>query len=111
LTVSWFNSIIGDGSTTLHFANPSTWISSCANQLLYQLICNAGQIEFSTIYFITGSCPTGQQNFCSTRGANPLKLAQTGLTCGDAFMLTCDVTGAGCPVLFGNGYSGFAVNV
>ncbi len=111
LTVSWFNGVSGDGSTTLHFNNPNTWISSCTNQLLYQILCNAGQVEFRVIYFISGACPNGQSNYCSTLGGNPLRLVQTALTCGDTFLLTCNVTDASCPNLFENGYTGFSVSV
>ena len=110
LTVSWSNGIIGNGSTRMGFTAPSTWISACTNQLLYQILCNAGQVEFRVIYFISGACPTGQSNYCSTLGNNPLKLTQTSLTCGDAFLLACTVGSSGCPNLYENGYTGFTVS-
>ncbi len=110
LTVSWFGGP-GDGSTTLVFNGVSVWQSACTNGLIYELLCNAGTLEFRVIYFISGVCPTGISNFCSTLGGNPQRLIQTGLTCGASFMLTCDVTTASCFQLnFALGYTGFAVS-
>lgn len=109
LTVTWHNGIIGDGSTPLIFTAPSTWISACSNQLLYQILCNAGAIEFRVIYFITGACPSGQSQFCSTLGNNPLKLIRDSLVCGPNFDMEVSLTNASCPNLWGNAYTGFSV--
>ncbi len=112
LTVSWFGGP-GDGSTTLTYT--SGWNSACTNGLLYQLLCNVGAgnvVEFRVVYFIAGACPTGTQQYCSTLGSAPLRLVETGLTCGSSFLLTCNVTALSCPNLFtGLGYTGFSVHL
>ncbi len=110
LTLSWFGGP-GDGSTPLIFNGTNNWQSVCTNQLIFQLLCNTPFVELRVIYFITGACPTGQRQYCSTQGGNPLRLVQTGLTCGNSFLLTCNVTGVSCPDLDADGYTGFSVSV
>ena len=111
LTVSWTNLIIGNGSATLVYSgSPSTqWLSACTNQLLYQLVCTASVIEFRVYYFLSGSCPTGQSQFCSTIRTAPSSLIQTGFTCSP-FLLTCSVTSSSCSNLATYGYTGFSVS-
>lgn len=114
LTVSWTNvGPIGNGSTALTYSGSCTggWTSACTNQLLYEMVCNGGQVEFRVYYFISGSCPGGQSQYCSTIRSNPFKLTQTGLTCGSSFLLTCSCTSASCPNLAANGYTGFSVSI
>ncbi len=110
LTLDWSNEIIGDGSTKLLFNGTNQWASSCTHQVLYLLFCNALNLEFRVIYFISGACPNGQSNFCSTFGNPPLRLNRTSLTCGDNFDLEATVTNQGCPNLFGNGYTSFSIH-
>jgi hypothetical protein len=111
LTVSWTNSISGPGSTTMVYSpHPDSWASGCANELLFNLLCNGGQLEFRVTYFISGVCPTGQQQHCSTLGGNPFRLVQTGLTCGDSFLLTANCTFTGCTSLALSGYQTFTVS-
>ena len=111
LTVSWTNLILGNGATQLVYSgNPTTqWVSTCTNQLLYEVICNQSQVEFRVYYFVAGSCPSGQSQYCSTIRSNPFRLPQTHLTCSP-FLLTCSVTSASCPSLASNGYTSFTVS-
>jgi hypothetical protein len=111
LTVSWTILILGNGSTALIYTgNPTTqWTSACTNQLLYELICTQNQVEFRVYYFVSGSCPGGQSQYCSTIRSNPFRLAQTNLTCSP-FLLTCNVTSTSCPNLASNGYTSFTIS-
>jgi hypothetical protein len=111
LTVSWTNLILGNGSTTLVYSGgPTTqWISACMNQLLYELICTQNEVEFRVYYFLSGSCPSGQSQYCSTIRSNPYSLTQSNLTCSP-FLLTCTVTSASCPNLATYGYTGFTIS-
>jgi len=110
LTVSWTNLILGNGATSLTYSGGSTpqWTSVCTNQLLYELVCTQNQVEFRVYYFVSGSCPGGQSQYCSTIRSNPFRLAQTNLTCSP-FLLTCNVTSTSCPNLASNGYTSFTV--
>lgn len=111
LTVSWTNLIIGNGSTPVVYQGSCQWISACTNQLLFQLVCTSGQVDFRVYYFLSGSCPTGQSQYCSTRRSSPNQLTQTGLTCGSSsFLLTCTVTSASCPNIATYGYTAFSVS-
>ncbi len=111
LTVSWTNLILGNGATSLVYSgNPTTqWASACTNQLLYELVCTQNQVEFRVYYFVSGSCPSGQSQYCSTIRSNPFRLTQTSLTCSP-LLLTCSVTSASCPNLASNGYTSFTVS-
>lgn len=111
LTVSWTNTVIGNGSTTFFYTAPCSWSTGCVHGLIYEMICNAFHVvEFRVRYFISGVCPTGQSEFCSTEGANPKRLVRTGLTCGDDFLLTATCDNTSCSNLAANGYTGFTVN-
>lgn len=112
LTVDYTNLILGNGSATLVYSSSPTtqWESACTNQLLYLLVCTQNQVEFRVYYFVSGSCPTGQSQYCSTIRSNPFRLVQTSLTCSPSFDLECDVTGTSCPNLSSNGYTHFSVH-
>ena len=110
LTLSWTNPIIGDGSTTLTYTAPSTWISACTHNLIYQLLCTGAQPELRVYYFLSGSCPDGESQYCSTIRSNPFHLVKTGLTCGPSFLMTATCDDTGCPNLNGNGYTSFTVS-
>jgi hypothetical protein len=116
LSISWDNLISGPGSTTLYYqGSPTTqWISDCTNQLLYELVCTDNRVEFRVYYFLSGSCPTGQSQYCSTLRSDPssLTVPTGGLQCAGPstpFELTCDVTSASCPNLATSGYTSFTV--
>ena len=108
LTVSWTNPILGNGSTTLVYSS-STWTSACSNELIYQLSCTSDQVEFRAIYFISAPCPSGTRQYCSNLRPNPFGLTQTGLTCGNHFLLTM-TCGDACPILQTNGFTSFTVS-
>lgn len=110
LTLEWTNLIIGNGSTTLSYAgSPTTqWTSACTNQLLFELVCTQNRVEFRVYYFLSGSCPTGQSQYCSTLRSNPNGLTQTGLTCSP-FMMTVTLTSASCPSVSTYGYTSFKI--
>ena len=75
-------SISGNGSTTLTYAAaPASWTSGCSNGLLYKLLCTGGQVELRVIYFTTGSCPTGTQQYCSNLRVTPYGLTLSSYTC------------------------------
>jgi hypothetical protein len=111
LTVSWTNLILGNGSTTLVYSgSPTTqWTSACTNQLLYQLVCTQNRVEFRVYYFLSGSCPTGQSQYCSTTRLGPNGLTQTNLICSP-FLLTCTLTSSTCPNIATYGYTGFTIS-
>jgi hypothetical protein len=108
LALCWANGLSGNGSTTLVFTEPGGWNSSCTNQLLYNLTCNGGLIQFTVTYFLSGTCPTGQSQQCLSPGSNPYALNMDAYTCAPLY-LHYTVTGSNCPVLFSNGYSAFWV--
>jgi hypothetical protein len=113
LTVSWTNPLTGNGSTGLTY-NPGgspTWTSGCADDgLLFELLCNAGNIELRAIYFTSGSCPTGTQAYCSNLLGVGSQLILSSYTCSP-FSLTFTNTGVSCPTLYGDGNTQFVVTV
>ncbi len=112
LTLSWTDGVTS-GTVTLVFNGVADWQSACGgvgNSNLFELRCNAGVVELIVTYFISGACPTGQRGTCSTLGSNPHKLTQTGLTCGDSFLMTVTVDATGCPQI-SDLYTDFTVSV
>ena len=84
LTLSWVNNIIGNGSTTLAYTvvGPSkSWQSACTSNLLFDLFCTAGLIEFRVIFFTSGSCPGGVTGYCSNLSSSPFGLTLASYTC------------------------------
>jgi hypothetical protein len=111
LTLSWVNPISGNGSTTLNYAaTPRSWTSGCSNGLLYKLVCTGGQVELRVIYFATGSCPTGSQQYCSNLNVAPFGLTLSSFTCSPLSMIFLP-NASGCPVISGSGYSKFTVTL
>jgi len=108
LTLSWTNSMIGAGSTSLVYAPPGQWNSSCSNQLLFSLACPGSRVMLSVTYFLSGNCPTGQSQSCVSPGYDPFTLSLDGSTCSP-FFLQYTVTGAGCPVLWSSGYTSLSI--
>jgi hypothetical protein len=118
LTISWVNPLAGNGSDILVYnSSGPTWASGCSggtgvgNQLLFELLCTRGQIEFRVYYFISGSCPTGQTNYCSNLRANGSQLILSSTTCGSGFTLVFTSTNQSCPTISGSGFSSFIVTL
>lgn len=114
LTVSWINLITGDGSATMtHTSGPDAWTTGCADDgLLFKLQCNSGNIELQVTYFVAGSCPTGEANFCSNAfgAANPFLLTLASFTCSP-FTLVFSVTEDGCPSVNSAGNTQFTITL
>jgi hypothetical protein len=108
LTVSWVNPVIGNGSTTLTYAAPGQWNSGCVHGVLYSLTCPGSILQFSITYFLSGPCPSGQSQSCSTAGVPPFSLTLSSYTCSP-FSLVYNISDASCPVLGSSGYSQFTV--
>jgi hypothetical protein len=109
LTISWTNPISGNGSTILTYTpTPASWTSGCSGGLLYTLLCNTGQVEFRVIYFTTGSCPTGTQQYCSNLRATPFALILSTYTCSP-FSMTFLSRSSGCPTITNSGYTRFTI--
>jgi hypothetical protein len=111
LTISWVNPIRGNGSTALVFNKaPTSWTSACSNGLLYQLLCNAGQIELRVIFFTAGSCPSGTQQYCSNLRSAPLGLTLSSYTCSP-FSMTFLSRSTTCPTVTNSGYLQFTITL
>jgi hypothetical protein len=118
LTISWVNPLVGNGSDTLVYnrAGP-TWATGCSggagvgNQLLFKLLCTQGQIELRVYYFVSGSCPTGQSNYCSNLRTTGFQLFLSSYTCGSGFTLVFSSTASSCPTISGSGFTSFVVTL
>ena len=111
LTLSWVNVISGNGSTPLTYAQtPASWTSACSNGLLYKTVCTGGQVELRVIYFTTGSCPTGTQQYCSNLRGTPHGLTLSSYTCSP-FSMTFLSTAAACPAITSGGYTQFTITL
>jgi hypothetical protein len=108
LTLSWTNVLIGSGSTPLVYSPPGQWNSPCTNQMLFSLSCPGSNSAFSVTYFLSGSCPTGQGQSCTSPGSGPLALLLDSATCSP-FYLHYTVTAASCPVLYTSGYTSLVI--
>lgn len=111
LVLSWVNVIRGNGSTPLTYTHaPASWTSSCTNGLLYELICTGGEVELRVIYFTTGSCPTGTQQYCSNLRVTPYGLTLSSYTCSP-FSMTFLSKSAACPTITNSGYAQFTITL
>lgn len=112
LTISWVNILAGNGSATMVYTTgPAAWKTGCADGgLLFSLSCNSGNIELRVVFFLSGSCPTGQSNYCSNFGVPPLALTLSGHTCSP-FSLTFTVGENGCPTIYGAGNTTFTITL
>jgi hypothetical protein len=111
LTLSWVNGIIGNGSTGLTYTTvPAAWTSGCSNGLLYKLLCSGGEVELRVIYFTTGPCPTGTQQYCSNLRVTPYGLTLSSYTCSP-FSMTFVSRSAACPAITSSGYTQFTITL
>lgn len=108
LTLSWVNYMSGPGSTTLVFTPPGQWGSVCTNQLLFQLACASGRVLMNVTYFLSGGCPSGQRQTCSSASGGPFGLTLESYSC-DPFMMRYKVENTGCPALWSNGYTSLTI--
>src|SRR3954453_15332833 len=108
LTVSWTGGPDGGGSTPLVYAAPGLWTSACSNQLLYSLSCPGGSVRFAVTYFVSGGCPGGQAQSCTSPGDDPPSLLLDGSS-WHPFFLRYTVSSAGCPALADNGITAFSI--
>ena len=112
LTISWTNLLSGNGSAPMNYATGlNAWTTECVDSgLQFRLSCTAGEIELRVFFFVTGFCPTGQSDFCSSRRSAPLALVPSGYTCSP-FSLTFAVTEAGCPTIYEIGNTQFVITL
>ncbi|QEH38636.1 hypothetical protein OJF2_72420 [Aquisphaera giovannonii] len=108
LVISWTNARLGNGSTTLVYKAPSSWLSACTQQLLFSLTCGSSRVQLGVAYYLSGSCPDGQSQACVSPGSSPLALSLDAASCNPLY-LHFTVTAAACPVLWNKGYSGFTI--
>ena len=111
LTLAWTNPVLGPGSVTLKYNGPASWISECTNQHIYVLSC-PGSIQFNVTYYLSGACPTGEYQMCTSPGAEPFGITLTSYNCGDAhtdLSLVYTLTSSGCPGLWSYGYTSFTI--
>jgi hypothetical protein len=108
LTVSWTNYVIGSGSAPLVYTPPGQWNSGCINQLLFSLSCPGSLIQFSVTYFLSGSCPGGQQQSCSSSSFEPLQLILASYSCSPLY-LRYTLTATSCPELASDAYTAFTI--
>lgn len=108
LTISWKNNLVGNGSAALAFVPPGQWISACANQLVFSLLCPGRGTQFNVTYFLSGTCPGGQSQSCTSPGSDPFGLLLSSYSCSP-FLLQYSINSNICPVLWANGYSTFTI--
>jgi hypothetical protein len=108
LTISWTNPVLGNGSAPLRMTSPSWWTSPCNGRLLFTLACYGGATQLTASYFLSGECPGGQQQICSSPGNSPSQLNLSHSTCNPLFV-TFSITEATCPVLAFAGFSSLTI--
>ena len=62
------------------------------------------------IYFTTGSCPTGTQQYCSNLRVTPFGLTLSSYTCSP-FSMTFLSRSSGCPTITNSGYTQFTITL
>lgn len=83
--------------------------TSCKNQLIYTMACLGGVIRFAVTYFVSGACPTGQSQTCSSPGSAPFGLTLVDYTC-DPFHFHYRIVEPGCPLMSNIGYVHFYID-
>jgi len=119
LTISWVNVLEGNGSDTLVYGSGPTWATGCSggegigNQIIFKLFCTGGQVELRVYYFVSGSCPTGQSNYCSNLRDAGSKLTLALYVCGSGFtfVFTCNSESSSCPILAASGFTQVTVTL
>jgi hypothetical protein len=109
LTITWTNILTGNGSATMRFGGGPSWVTGCVDSgVQFALGCTAGLIELRSMFFVSGSCPTGSSNYCSNLRGNPLTLTLASHTCSP-FTMTFMLSEAGCPELYDEGNTQFVI--
>ena len=114
LTISWVNPLAGNGSDTLVYNGAGSWTTGCSggagagNQLIFTLGCSGGQTDFRAYYFVSGSCPTGQKNYCGSLRSTGLQLILGTSTCSP-YSVAYSLTSMSCPAVAGSGYTSFTI--
>ncbi len=111
LTISWVNTLLGNGSTTLTYSYSGSsylWESGCSDGLIYQLFCSGGVIQFNVIFFVSGSCPDGGTGFCSNARPSPFNLSQASYS-SSPFSLVFTETDVSCPDVAGVGFQSWTI--
>ena len=112
LTVSWTNSLSGNGSTALIYTpSPLAWASPCSNGLQFALLCTANQVEFRVKFWVTGTCPgPGNTQFCSNLRPPPYGLTMSSYSCSP-FSMTLQPTSSTCQTVTSSGYTQFTITL
>jgi hypothetical protein len=108
LTISYINPIIGNGSWTLIYTAPDTWISVCTNGLTAQLSCLTNVLVFKVCWYSGGLDCSGSQTCCSSSISPPFSLVLSTYTC-DPLFLKYTTGPSSCTALFGSGYVSFTI--
>jgi hypothetical protein len=118
LTISWVNPLTGNGADTLIYnSSGPSWATGCSggagagNQLIFKLLCTGGTIEFRVYYFVSGTCPTGQSDYCSNLRPTGAQLLLSNYTCGSGFTLVFATTTESCPTIGGSGFTSFVITL
>jgi hypothetical protein len=115
LTISWVNPLAGNGSDMLVYGGAGTWTTGCSggagggNQLIFSLSCTGGQTDFRATYFVTGSCPTGQSNYCGSLRASGFKLNLGTSTCSP-YSVQYTLSNTSCPAISASGFTSFTIS-
>ncbi|MFO0892445.1 MAG: hypothetical protein U0790_25300 [Isosphaeraceae bacterium] len=110
LTLDWTNTITGNGSIAMTYTAPNSWDSACTTDgILYRLTCTGGVTIFTVTYFISGSCPSGQRQTCTTGGGIGSRVIRSTTSCSPFSILY--TTGINdCTFMYNNGYRSFTVH-
>ena len=118
LTISWVNSLTGNGSDTLVYsAVGPTWTTGCSggagvgNKLLFKLYCTGGTVELRVFFFVTGACPDGETEYCSNLQSPGSQLTLNSYVCDDGFTLAFTLTELSCPAVSSSGFTGFIITL
>ncbi len=112
LTISWTNSLNGNGSDTLVYslAPSPIWQTGCSGDgdaVIFRLGCASGSIELRVYFFTTGLCPSGDSTYCSNLESSPHSLTLSLYDCSPfSLTFTC---GAACSFLQAAGYMSFTI--
>jgi hypothetical protein len=111
LQLSYTNLITGNGSTTLYYSPvfPVRWTSECYQGLIFKLLCTDNEPELRVIYFTEGSCPNGEQQYCSNVRLTPYGLTLGSFQC-NPFNVNYTAQSDSCPAIVGAGYTSFQIS-